>query len=319
MPGTIPNIALIPQFDNQGQIASGCELRLYTAGSLDPAVAFKDVALTTGQEHPWPIVGNSSGRLPTFYLDDGNYRVMLTTSGQGELLVDDLIVPTVGQVTSGGGDTPISSQALHQTGDWIFHPGKAARDGWVRLNGRTIGNASSGATERGNADASGLFAVYYALFSDTVCPVSGGRGASAAADFAANKTLTLPDLRGKGPVGFADMGAGTSALLNGALFTVGNNITIGSSGGAATHTLTEAQIPVLEHFLTDEGHAHDYDKPNANSTTAGAAGSFNFSGTTFTPAATSVAATGLEISNHGSGQAHNNMSPFFLGSWYGKL
>src|SRR5258708_1610023 len=34
-------------------------------------------------------------------------------------------------------------------------------------------------------------------WADAQAPVSSGRGASAAADFAAHKTITLPDLRGR--------------------------------------------------------------------------------------------------------------------------
>jgi len=75
--------------------------------------------------------------------------------------------------------------------------------GYLELDGRTIGSASSGATALASADASQLFAVIWDNTSNTVSPIqtSSGiattRGASAAADFAANKRLPLPDARGE--------------------------------------------------------------------------------------------------------------------------
>lgn len=76
-----------------------------------------------------------------------------------------------------------------------------APTGWIKGNGGTIGNAASGATTRANADTEDLFTLFWEQFSNTILPIqtSGGvattRGASAAADFAANKRLPVFDLR----------------------------------------------------------------------------------------------------------------------------
>jgi hypothetical protein len=73
--------------------------------------------------------------------------------------------------------------------------------GWLALNGDTIGDATSGATSANAANAA-LFAVLWAL-SNTASPIldSAGsastRGASATADFAAHKRLTLPNMSGR--------------------------------------------------------------------------------------------------------------------------
>jgi len=78
-----------------------------------------------------------------------------------------------------------------------------APSGWVKANGGTIGNASSGATTRANADTSALFSLLWSEFDNTALPIqdsSGAastRGASAAADFAANKRLPIHDARGE--------------------------------------------------------------------------------------------------------------------------
>jgi hypothetical protein len=76
----------------------------------------------------------------------------------------------------------------------------AVPTGWIVPDGTTIGNAASGAG-RANADTVDLFAQLWALDA-TVAPlytsagVLSSRGASAAADYAANRRIVVPDLRG---------------------------------------------------------------------------------------------------------------------------
>jgi hypothetical protein len=76
-----------------------------------------------------------------------------------------------------------------------------APTGWLAANGDTIGSAASNATNA-SADYSALFTVLWDNWTNTDLPIlnSAGaastRGASAAADFSANKRLPLPDLRG---------------------------------------------------------------------------------------------------------------------------
>lgn len=119
-----------------------------------------------------------------------------------------------------------------------------APSGWVKGNGGTIGNASSGATTRANADTVDLFTLFWEQFSNTVLPIqtSAGaastRGASAAADFAANKRLPVFDLRREYDRG-ADDGRGYDATL-----TVGssqadgikNHKHPGTTSNAGAHT-----------------------------------------------------------------------------------
>jgi hypothetical protein len=78
---------------------------------------------------------------------------------------------------------------------------KTAPNGWVLEDGKTIGNAGSGATGRANADTEALFTHLWSQFTNAelIIQTSGGaastRGASAAADFAANKRMPLFDSR----------------------------------------------------------------------------------------------------------------------------
>jgi hypothetical protein len=78
---------------------------------------------------------------------------------------------------------------------------KTPPSGWLTANGNSIGNASSNATHAGAAFEA-LFTLLWNDWTNALLPIieSGGaastRGLSASADFAANKRLLLPDLRG---------------------------------------------------------------------------------------------------------------------------
>lgn len=130
----------------------------------------------------------------------------------------------------------IAGQYTFKTGMRMGYVGTTAPTGWVLGSGRTIGGGSSGATERANSDTEALFTLLWASYSNTelVIQDSAGtpttRGASAAADFAANKRMPLPDYRGRVPAGKDDMG-GTSANR---LTSPINGDVMGASGGAET-------------------------------------------------------------------------------------
>lgn len=117
------------------------------------------------------------------------------------------------------------------TGDVKASVRTTAEPGWVLAAG-TIGNAASGATTRANADTQALFTVLWA-WADAQAPVlPGGRGASASADFAANKTIALPDLRGRVIAGLDNMGGSNAGRLD-ASFTA---TALGATGGSETHS-----------------------------------------------------------------------------------
>ncbi len=90
--------------------------------------------------------------------------------------------------------------------------GSTAPSGWVIYNG-SIGNGASGGTCRANADTQSLFAFLWDNLSNTVAPVSSGRGASADDDFSANKTISLTGLAASL---FAQLGANPQLTNTGA-------------------------------------------------------------------------------------------------------
>lgn len=110
--------------------------------------------------------------------------------------------------------------------------------GWVLMQG-TIGNAASGATTRANADTEELFELLWDSMADAQAPVSGGRGASAQADFDANKTIGVPDPRSRSLVA-TGQGSGLTNRVH------------GDTGGAETRTIARANLP-NERLLTIAG------------------------------------------------------------------
>jgi hypothetical protein len=182
-------------------------------------------------------LADSAGRLPLIYLDTGFYRHRLTTKS-GTLVFDDDGLPVVDTVEGGTG-TSVDPDSVFKTRDVKIRFDDQPLQGYVRLNGRTIGSASSGATERANADTQSLFEE---LWSFANVSVVGGKGASAAADFAANKQLTLPDARGRGLFGTDDMGAGASGRIS--TGNLGSNPAIvGASGGLQSQIITVSNLP----------------------------------------------------------------------------
>jgi len=242
MVGTLFGLPLSIQSDSSGDPESGGMLYLYQAGTSTPTTSYEDSGLTSGLELPFPIVLDAVGRVPQFWLSDGSYRARLTDA-QGNELFDEDNITALGPSSGTGSGTSVSSEALLGTGDMIWLPLAGTRAGWIRCNGRTIGSVASGATERANADTEDLFGHLWTNYSNTFAPIAGGRGASAAADWAANKAIGTIDMRGRAAFGLDDMGNTDANVLD--ISTGG-----GSTGGTAalgqpksTITLTQANLP----------------------------------------------------------------------------
>lgn len=214
---------------------------------------------------------------------------------------DRIVTPNVDTTFSGditiSGDTTISggltlsesaqnSISSFTTGDTKLTLKTSADTGWVMADDGTIGNASSGASNRANADTEDLFTLLWNNISNTYAAVSGGRGASAAADFAANKTIALPKALGRA---LAVAGAGASLTSR----------ALGETLGAETHTLTESEMPAHTH---ETGYASQSTNPPSHgvgSTTDSHRPGLN----------TDLRAGNPLTDSAGGGAAHNNMQP----------
>lgn len=323
MAGTLFGLGLSQQIGSDGLPLSGCKLYIYEAGTTTPVSVYQDYALSLTRA--WPIEADANGRLPTFWLADGTYRARLTDSG-GTVVFDTDNIQALGPSSGSASGATIDPTTIFTTGDLLWNAGSGARTGWVRANGRTIGSASSGAAERANADTQSLYEYLWANFSDSLCPVTTGRGVSAAADFAANKPIAVLDLRGRAPAGVDDMGNSAAGRLDSSVVSSGLVTTPGNTGGADRVTLTTNQIPSHTHTATvaDPGHTHAvyYNSPNvwSNGVNAGAHAPSASAGSTGSETSGSNT-TGITVSNAntGGGAAHTNMPPFMLGTWYLKL
>lgn len=183
---------------------AGAIATFYQGSSTTPLIVYQDNGLAS----PWgsSVTADAAGLFPGVFLPEGEYDFRVTTATGVQICAAGPIeaVPTV--ITSSGGGGTVDPTTIFQTGDAMFLEVSGVRTGWVRDNGRAIGNGLSGALERGNADCVNLFAWYWDNFPDSICPVSGGRGGSAAADFAAGKTIATLDKRGRIPMGLDTMG-----------------------------------------------------------------------------------------------------------------
>ena len=245
---------------NADRRAPGALALFFEAGTTTPRTTYQDADLTTPHTHP--VVADGYGRFPAVFLDFGSYRERVKTAGNTQLWDTDDI-PNPAPTDPGEG---VDEFSLLKTGEVFFKFADGTRTGAVRANGRTIGSATSTptATERANDDTEALFIQLYNAMSDALCPVPGGRGANAAADFAAGKTLTLPDLRGSVPRGLDTMGNGPGSRFDASVpFSVGGATAPGSTAGANHVTLSAAMIPAHTHAFsattgTAGSHSHTY-------------------------------------------------------------
>lgn len=152
----------------------------------------------------------------------------------------------------------------------LSYAGSTAPAGWLLCNGAAVSRTT-----------------YAGLFGAIGTTYGAGDGST---------TFNVPDARGRSIIG---AGAGTG-LTNRAL---------GATGGAETHTLTSAEMPVHSHGVTDPGHTHALPRGGG----AGEGPPYNAyyaNNADMANAGIQSATTGISVNNAGSGSAHNNMSPF---------
>lgn len=235
--------------------AAGAKAFFFNGGTTTPLSVYQDSGESATHTHP--VVADAHGRWPDVFVPYVvNYDVQVKTA-EGVQLTYSLRIPNPDPV-----ELTVTADPLEtvQTGMAHFELVNTVRTGYVRLNGGSIGNAASAATERNHADTEDLFVYLYNNLTDAIAPVSGGR-TNPAGDFALNKTITLPDFRGASPTGLDDMGntLGAGGFFVGLTFSVGSATTAGSRTGSNGIALTIDNLPAHTHAGTTEtegAHTH---------------------------------------------------------------
>jgi hypothetical protein len=322
MAGSI-SLSLSQQFDELGRPLSDGQLLIYASTTTTPQLAYQDSGLTNA--HPWPIPLDSAGRIPQLYFADGFIRIWLKDRyGVTQREADGVMV--IGPSSGSGGGGSVDPTKILGTGDLKFRHGTGILSGFVRCNGRSIGSASSAATERANADTEALF-LY--LWDDVSLPVSGGRGGSAAADWAANKNIQAPDYRSRALAGLSDMGNSANAVFSGVTFQTGDATTLNSLVGAARRQLLASQIPLITSSnpalipISVSSVRNDIQRSgtNDNFTSVGGAGGplRNIAQDLVASVGNIAIGTTNVNSNNTGGLAFDAVSPFVLITFYIKL
>lgn len=201
----------------------------------------------------------------------------------------------------------------------------------VLANATTIGSAGSNAGQRANADTIFLYQAIWQQFSAVACPIytSAGvltsRGANALADFAANKALTTPDMKGRGVIGVDSMGGPATTRLSVVPFSIGNATTPGSFCGENLHTLSSTEVPATTFSgvtgVENQVHNHSYQYPIDSGARVSGTGNLLL-------AFISSTVTGNENQNHnhnfsgsinGGGGSHNTVEQNVTCYWNIKL
>lgn len=137
----------------------------------------------------------------------------------------------------------LGSSESFTTGFTVFSFDVIPRSGWLLMDGRTM--ALTGPADLIGTTYEALYKHLWNAVGNNGFPIAGGRGVSAQADWDANKVGTMPDGRGRSPIG-----AGDAPSLT-------NRIT-GETLGEEKHTQTEAEL--APHFHTTNVGSGD---PNA--------------------------------------------------------
>ncbi|XDD52377.1 phage tail protein [Leptospira sp. WS92.C1] len=195
-----------------------------------------------------------------------------------------------------------SSSGGFDVGDIKTSARNTPATGWLLLNGQTIGNTGSGASNVGTGFQN-LYVLLWSDWSNTVLPIqdfSGSatsRGASALADWNAGKRLPLPNLAGR-----VSMGAGTGSGLTAR--------SLGQSIGEENHLLSLPEIPPHNHG----GGIHNHPVNTGGFLANGGSTSIKVGYTSVTK--TNTDASAAIINTEGEGLGHNNIQPSLVLNYF---
>lgn len=157
-----------------------------------------------------------------------------------------------------------------------------APDGWLECNGQAVPRSK--------------FTSLFAAIGDKF-----GKGDGTA-------TFNLPDLQGRVAVSRGTQGT--------------EQYNLGSHGGEAKHTLQLSEVPAHTHYVHDHGHTY-HTEARAQRFTAHGEGSFGITclnqhgeGSGEVSGPTHTSHSNIHLESTGGGQAHNNMPPYLVLSYF---
>lgn len=227
-----------------------------------------------------------------------------TSDVSGETLADALNALNAGKVDT----ADIDLQAKWSCGDVKLTFKSAADAGWVMLNDGTIGDASSGASARANADTQALCTLLFDNFDDATVPLLSSTGtpttraaqANAANAFAAHCRFSVPKALGCA-IGIAGAGSGLTAR------------SLGQKVGSETNTIAQANLPNITLNTTipagQGAHTHTSQGISSNQNFGDNPAGFMSNGGSHTTSSSTLPEMTGTTPLGGSGTAVNNMQP----------
>ncbi len=224
----------------------------------------------------WEVGTGHLGNLTTLVRD-----TVLASSNAGSA------VPFSAGLKDVSNDIPAIHLPMVSVGDVKFAYRQAPEPRWEAMDGSTIGSGASAANLANDAYEALFLHLWNEDSGVNNLSVSPFRGASAASDWSANRTITLPDARAHA---FGMINNSSLPNTNSGSFTTRD---MGDTVGTETHTLTEAELD-----------AHSHNVPNAARQNA----------TNLQGGGTNTRCVGdaRTATNTGGSSAHNNMQPTFF-------
>ena len=178
----------------------------------------------------------------------------------------------------------------------VFWPGRNADipANWYAMDGRTMGNALSGA-DIASDDLEATHDVLKYMDPNAGTEVWG------------TNTVVIPDWRGRSPMGMDNMGTSAGAANT---TTNANADTIGGTFGAEFHTLTTGEMPTHNHSVTGGSHVHTYrQRTETNAASGAGTGGIDDGGGYSNLNTEGTGSHSHTVGNAGGGGAHNNLQP----------
>lgn len=275
-----------------GQFQDGGGIYVATSGSADTYVASISPAITAytaGQRFLVKINATNTGAATINFNAVG--AATLVKDGAVAMAADELVADRLYTIIYDGTNFQVINPTLKP--QIITGAHSTAFSNEIPMNGETVAKTSGG--DLNGAQYELHYKYLWNNYADGQAAVNGGRGASAQADWDANKYITAPDFQDYVAMGVSSGGSITTVGATTGATTVASAGTNGTTGGTA---LSIAQMP-----------AHNHD----NTISGGGGGSISDGPNPLGGTETNVSVT-IDTATTGSGSAHTHPGSTFTGS-----